>query len=131
MPCADSEYIELALTYGRSFGAKAGRGIKIIAPLGKGVSNVLRLIGRRDDICPGDLYIFIQKCKYDRLSEEVLANILPKVDEASATDHHLELRDGLACPGCIMCKQQSSNSACKACMCCFYTLCKADRLDCQ
>ncbi len=109
MPCADSEHIELALTYGRSFGATAGRGIKIIAPPGKGVANVLHLIGRRDDVCPGDLYIVIQDCKYDRLSEEVLANILPVVDEAYATDHHLELQDGLACPGCVMCKQHSSN----------------------
>ena len=131
MPCADSEHIELALTYGRSFGAKAGKGIEIIAPLGKGVANVLHLIGRRDDICPGDLYIVIQECSYDRLSMEKLANILPMVDEAYATDHGLELQDGRACPGCIMCKQQSSSFACEACTCCSYTLCQVDRLDCQ
>ena len=136
MPCADSEHINLKFAVGRIFCDKAGHcGIQIIAqqiiaPLGNSVANVLHLIGRQHDICPGDLYIVIQGRSYDCRSEEVLECILPVVDEAHATSHYLKLQDILACPGCLMCMQQSSNFACEPYMCCAYT-CKVERLDCH
>ena len=47
----------MTILHDQQVGDKAGRGIQIIALLGNGVANVLHLIGRKPDICPGDVLL--------------------------------------------------------------------------